>query len=242
MIEPKIKPCKAIGKSKGFNGCNKPTKYRTYGLCNSCKAKWMLSTTNGQEYFDKMMAFSKKKYEKKVKDQKRLEKESMKIEIMSVDKYRSTYVQPLINKIARLIDQNNPCIATEKFGKMNGGHYVSVGANRTICLNLHNIFIQSFQSNHWQSGDNLKYQQGLMRVFGEDYLEFVEGLRKHPELHLNKAQLIEIKDKASVIVKSLEKDKRRRNPTERILLRNVVNEELGIYLKEFCSFEKREIS
>jgi len=49
MIEPKQKPCKAIGKAKDFEGCSKNTFKRTYGLCPSCYAKWLLNTPEGAE-------------------------------------------------------------------------------------------------------------------------------------------------------------------------------------------------
>ncbi len=53
MIEPKQKPCKGIGKAKGFDGCGKETYKRTYGLCPSCYADWLLSTPEGKEKLTK---------------------------------------------------------------------------------------------------------------------------------------------------------------------------------------------
>jgi len=121
---------------------------------------------------------------------------------------------------------------------MAGGHYTSVGSNRTICLNLHNIFIQSFHSNSWNGGDDKRYREGLKNTFGDDYLDFVESLKGHRPIQLRKDQLIDIKNKAQIIVNSLEKNKRVLTSSERITFRNNVNAELEIYDEEFCEFIK----
>jgi hypothetical protein len=174
--------------------------------------------------------------EKAIKKESAEQKKKMTIDIMSDDKYRSTVLQPVINEIARIIDFGQACIATEQHGKMSGGHYISVGANRTICLLLHNIHVQSFHSNNWKSGDTLKYQAGIRRVYGEDYLEFMDGLQKHPPIQLRKNYMIEIYKKACEIRLRLRKDQKLRTPKERIELRNQINLELGIYLEEYCVY------
>mgnify|MGYP003539733037 FL=1 len=141
------------------------------------------------------MIIVEKQKASRLKEQKRTsveQKKKMTIDIMSDDKYRSSVLQPVINEIARLIDFGQPCIATENYGKENGGHYISVGANRTICINLHNIHIQSFESNHWKSGDTLKYQGGIRKVYGEDYLAFMDGLQKHQPNQLRRKEMIVI--------------------------------------------------
>jgi len=234
----KKKKCKGIGIAKG-NGCGELTYKRTYGLCQKCNRIWATETDVGMIWLKKQSAYKMKSKEKEEKKQNRSEHNKMKIDVMSADKYRSIYVQPLINKIARFIDYGNPCIATGNFeGKMAGGHYTSVGSNRTICLNLHNIFIQSFHSNSWNGGDDKRYREGLKNTFGDDYLDFVESLKGHRPIQLRKDQLIDIKNKAQIIVNSLEKNKRVLTSSERITFRNNVNAELEIYDEEFCEFIK----
>jgi len=188
---------------------------------------------------DYAMIIVEKQKASRLKAQKRTaveEKKKMTIDIMSDDKYRSSVLQPVINEIARLIDFGQPCIATENYGKENGGHYISVGANRTICLHLHNIHIQSFESNHWKSGDTLKYQGGIRKVYGEDYLAFMDGLQKHPPIQLRKKEMIELYEKACKIRLKLRKNQEIRTPKQRIELRNQINLELGIYEEEYCVF------
>lgn len=185
-----------------------------------------------------MQVVEKQRKAKKTEQKKNAiqEKKKMTIDIMSDDKYRSKILQPVINEIARLIDFGQPCIATENYGKENGGHYISVGANRTICINLHNIHIQSFESNHWKSGDTLKYQGGIRKVYGEDYLAFMDSLQKHPPIQLRKQQMIEIYETACKIRLKLRKNEKLRSPSERIELRNQINLELGIYQEEYCTY------
>jgi len=214
--------------------------------CRICQEKFIpknISTEVVCEKYDCKVTYAMQIVEKQRKAKKLEEKRTaaeqkkkMTVDIMSDDKYRSSVLQPVINEIARLIDFGQPCIATENYGKENGGHYISVGANRTICLNLHNIHIQSFESNHWKSGDTLKYQGGIIRVYGEEYLEYMNGLGKHPPIQLRKKEMIEIYENACKIRLKLRKNQKLRSPKERIELRNQINLELGIYLEEYCVF------
>ena len=229
MIKVKEKACKGINKAKGYKGCGKKTLNRKYGLCMNCYPDFILNTDQGKVILKKSIEIGKKKAEKERKKKIWIEKKESKVKNMSADRYRSYYVQPLINKIARLIDYGHPCIATGNYGKMNGGHFVSVGANRSLCLNLHNIFIQSFHSNHWKSGDPLKYELGLVETFGIEYKNWIKSLSQCPVLKLTKEDLEKIKIKAQLIIKKLNDQKVIRTSNERIELRNWANNELGIY-------------
>lgn len=151
-------------------------------------------------------------------------------ELMSADQYRSKHVQPIINEIARLIDYGQPCIATGLMpGKMSGGHYFSVGSNRTICLNLHNIHVQSFHSNSAMGGDNIRYRQGIIKTYGSEYMKLIESLKQIEQIKLTKDDLKQVKVKASEIRNTLKKNLKVRTPVERMKLRELINEQLGIY-------------
>lgn len=246
-----IKKCKGVGKAKG-HGCGDELPYserngiKTYkakyglGIDCRCYQKWLETSDEGAKILSKATNVAKVKVKKKVDKEERERMAKMKIDSMSPDKYRAKYVQPLINKIARFIDHGNPCVPTGNYeGKMAGGHFTSVGSNRTICLNLHNIFIQSFHSNSWKGGDDKKYRASLKRIFGEDYLDFVDSLNSHRAIQLRKPQLIEIKQKAEKIVLHLEKNLQVLDPTQRIEQRNIINEELNIYDKEYSVYEEK---
>jgi hypothetical protein len=198
-------------------------------VCDSidCKTQYAMSVVEKQK-----IATDKKK-----KSDDRKYKIDKNIELMSPDKYRAKILQPAINEIARLIDFGQACIATGSFeGKMAGGHFIAVAANRTICLNLHNIFIQSFHSNSWKGGDNLRYREGIRNTFGQEYLDFMEGLQRHPKIGLSKNDMIEVYENACKIRLKLRKNEKLRSPKERIELRNQINLELGIYQEEYCIF------
>jgi hypothetical protein len=238
MIEIKEKPCLGTGQAKGF-GCGRKTKHRVYGLGKmcGCYSDWLLTSDNGKLKMQKSIIAAKSKVQK---EQKKLEKDKAsktKIELMSADKYRAEYLQPIINEITRIIDFGQSCIATGNFGKMNGGHYVSVGANRTTALNLHNIHIQSFESNHHKSGDPIKYRLGLIERYGNNYFEYVQFIQQHKALHLTKGDMIGLALKAAFIRNELKRNEQSKTPYERIELRNEINLKLGIYDPEFCEFK-----
>ncbi|MGB0896861.1 MAG: recombination protein NinG [Flavobacteriaceae bacterium] len=233
-MQQKAKNCKGINRAKEHQGCNTETLNRKFGLCPSCLYDWMTTTENGKIYYQKQ--FLPKTKIASNKNRKRLIKEK-KISIMTADNYRKSYVQPLINKIARLIDFGHPCIATGNFGKMNGGHYRSVGSNRTLALNLHNIHIQSFESNVFRGGDDKNYQDGLKDLYGLEYFDFVDGLRKQKPINLSKDDLKRIKEIAQQICNKLDKNNFIRSVEDRIIARNAVNRELGIYDLEYSIYE-----
>lgn len=161
-------------------------------------------------------------------------KENMKFENISSDGYRAKKIQPIINEIARFIDYGCPCIATGRFdGKMAGGHFISVGSNRSSCLNLHNIHIQSFESNSFKSGDESRYRIGLINRYGEEYFKFVDKLRYLKNVDLSKERLKELLPTMVEIRNSLKANRKKYSPSERIQLRNDINEKIGIYYDIF---------
>ncbi len=150
----------------------------------------------------------------------------------------SKFLQRKINEIVRLIDYGLPCLATNKYpNQIHGGHVYSRGSNRSIRYNLHNIHRQSAQSNHFQADDVLM-REGVIREYGENYMEFITSLKATPKLKIDNATFFDLYKKASVIALRLSKDKRIFSESERIDLRNALNLELGIYDSVYCYFEK----
>jgi len=232
MIKPKPKKCKGTGKAIG-NGCGMPEIPHKFGLCLSCFKKWVFHTSEGELFLKSTQIRAKndvKKQSRKEQAEKTKIKTEKTIELMSADKYREKYVQPIFNEIARLIDYGQPCIATGSHsGKMSGGHYHSVGSNRTTALNLHNIHIQSFQSNGPKGGDNILYRLGIIKVYGNAYMEQIEALKQIKPLHLSKSDLMEIKKVASDIRNKLKSNMTVYSTEKRIELREKINQKIGIY-------------
>ena len=234
---PKVQKCKGLSIAKG-HGCGTPQQERIHGLGIKCKcySTWLLGTPEGAEKIKRVQLFSTDKLIKSKKTESILKDRETRIDLLSKDNYRAKVLQPNINKIARLIDFGCACIATNNFGKMAGGHRISVGANRSTSLNLHNIHIQSFASNIWKGGDNLKYDIGIKERYGNDYLEFLNSLHQTPKLELTKQDMIAINKIALKICNQLSKNNIQLTPKERIQLRNSYNLELGIYSTQYIIF------
>lgn len=237
MIQEKI--CKGQGKAIGAESCGKMVKveYRKHGLCPNCYAGFLFEDERGKVIYQKTLikASENVKKDRDVKSKK--DEKALRLKLLSPDKYRATILQPIINEIARLIDHGQPCIATGNFGKMSGGHYRSVGSNRTLALNLHNIHAQSFESNVHKSGDSIKYREGIVETYGKAYFEFIDSLASHRELKLSKSEMIEICKVAKEIRNELKRDSKYLSACDRIEKRNEVNFRLNIYDLEFSKFE-----
>lgn len=119
------KACQGNFRVGQFKGCGtEVNSKRTYGLCSKCLFQWTQVTLEGSEWFKKQTAYKMKQNQNKAKKEDRNKTREMKIHLMSNTKYWSSELQPTINKIARLIDVNCPCIASGRFsGKRSGGHY-----------------------------------------------------------------------------------------------------------------------
>ena len=117
----------------------------------------------------------------------------------------------------------------------DGGHVFARKGNMNMRYNMHNIYAQSSQSNHYQADDYLM-KEGVKREFGEAYLEFIISLKATPIMKYSNDELKEFSYKASAIVKELKKDLRKRSNAERVELRNKYNLQLGIYPVEFLTF------
>jgi len=171
------------------------------------------------------ISLSEKLKQNKWKEEKKIMIENLK----SLSDYKND-LQKVVNHIARLIDYGQPCIATGSYsGKMSGGHCIGVGANDTIRFNLHNIHIQSFHSNSWKGGDNIRYKEGIRLVYGEAYLDRLNQLKSTPEIKLSKLDLVEKIVIAKSIRNRLKLADKQYTAIERIELREKFNRELNIY-------------
>lgn len=222
----KQKKCKGTGKAIG-SGCGNIYYLHKYGLCSDCFKVWLYNTPNGQEMLLNTLKRAKNETQRKVKEKFK----QMKAKIETPDKYRARVLQKKINKIARLIDIGLPCICGGVGQRLEAGHFHSVGANRSLALNLHNIHRQSHVSNHWKSGDEIAYRNGLINEYGQDYLDYIEGLKSLPPLNLSLEEMKEVSKRANEVLRTY-------YPTpltakERIEMRNKINNELGIYKNNF---------
>ena len=145
-------------------------------------------------------------------------------------------LQNEINKIVRLIDKDLSCLARNTKGQMHAGHVYARGGNTNIRYNLHNIHRQSAQSNHFQNDDGL-LREGLSSEYGQEYMEFISDLRKTPVPKYSQQEYMEMYYKARKIVLRLKKSDINYSLKNRILLRNKINLEMGVYEEKYCIFE-----
>ena len=202
MIEPKTKKCKGINKAHGFNGCGKLTLFRKNGLCASCLADWVSTTSEGKEFLKSVRIIGAKKI-----------KTSEKKEVKNISEYKKD-LQTEVNKIARLIDAEKGCTSCDHghnndfTRRKNGGHKKSVGSNPTLRFNLDNIHLQCYICNAFLGGNEHQYHKGLIKRYGKEYADYVESLPGlYKTINLTKDDLIEAIKTARFIVREIEKGK-----------------------------------
>lgn len=114
--------------------------------------------------------------------------------------------QAAVNKYRRLQDlaAGHGCISCGTHnGKMNGGHYRSVGASPETRFLPENISLQCERCNSHLSGNIINYRLGLIARYGVGYVEFLEG--PHPATHYTVEDIEGIKRKYSALARGLER-------------------------------------
>ena len=143
-------------------------------------------------------------------------------------------IRPKINRIARIIDKDLPCLATGRKGQIHGGHIFSRGAHSNMRFNLHNIHRQSAQSNHWQN-DDFKLREGLKREYGIKYYEFLESMKGCPPLKFTTEEYKELNKSVNEVLKWVQSQEAK-DASERMALRNICNMKLNIYYYHFQTY------
>ena len=113
-------------------------------------------------------------------------------------KTRSEWMQDLqdvFNTFIRTRDKDKPCISCGTFtGKMNAGHYKSVGGSPELRFNELNVHKQCEYCNTHLSANLIEYRIGLVKRIGVDKVEFLER-KDHAPLKLT---VDEIKEQIKV--------------------------------------------
>lgn len=236
-----MKICKGVGKAKGF-GCGGELKYSQrnglksykakYGLgLDCCYTNWLIGDTpEAKETFNSFLISNKNKVEKELKAKEKERK-------MDIVDWKPK-LQVKINFIVRLIDVGLPCLARGYHAnQIHAGHIYARGGNQYIRYNLHNIHRQSAQSNNKQNDDGL-LREGLVKEYGQKYMDFISELRQTPKLDYMNHEYREFTKHASSIANEL-KRQGKIFPTieERINMRNEINNQLGIYDQKYCEFK-----
>ena len=200
--------CKGTGKAKD-NGCGERHTIFRYGLCKGCFAKWLYTTKEGGELLTRCTLKSKKKIEKANRTELKKERESVK----TLSEFKKE-LQSKINKIIRLIDSEKGCISCEhgwdsEFTRQaQAGHRLSVGSHPTLRYMFFNIYKQCSICNNFKSGNERGYDKGIIKFYGEEYLENIKELSlKIKEVHYSKEDIKELIEKANKVLSDIYKGK-----------------------------------
>ena len=104
-------------------------------------------------------------------------------------------LQDVFNSYIRERDKDKPCISCGTFtGKMNAGHYKSVGGSPELRFNELNVHKQCEYCNTHLSANLIEYRIGLVKRIGVEQVEFLER-KDHAPLKLT---VDEIKEQIKV--------------------------------------------
>lgn len=208
-------------KTKKCKNCGHPFEPKNpfQPVCFKCAYEWTLKL--------------KEKKQRREEKENKLKLKSMKQSVLTLSQ-KKQLLQPIVNKIARLIDWGCPCVSSKRIPgdkRMNGGHRFAVGGWDYLRFNLFNIWIQSFEQNHFKSGNPTGFDDFLQ---ANGLYEFVHDLRLiHKDVKFNSDLLDRAIQEAKSIIKILEVENKKltqcRGIEERIELRKKFNIQLGIY-------------
>lgn len=101
--------------------------------------------------------------------------------------------QQAVNAWVRLRDDKQGCISCGTHaGKMNGGHYLSVGARPELRFSTSNIHKQCERCNTYLHGNLIPYRIELIKRIGQEVVEWLEG--PHPAIKLTVDDLRSLRD------------------------------------------------
>ena len=164
----------------------------------------------------------------------RAEVKEMAIRLKTLGDYKKD-LQVEVNKLVRLIDERCSCISCGSIsGKINAGHYYSVGSRPNLRFNLMNIYLQCEHCNSYMSGNLIEYRENLVNLAGEDHLDYLSDLKViYKDLKLMEHEVKDAikvaKEAVKEITKANKTDKLPRNIEQRIELRKKFNTLLHIY-------------
>ena len=103
------------------------------------------------------------------------------------------------NRFIRLRDREQPCIScgTTKGVKYDAGHYISAGSCTALRFDERNVSKQcSFYCNHSLSGNRGGYREGILKRYGQECLDYLEGPQPIIKITVDFYRGIEIEYKA----------------------------------------------
>lgn len=200
MISPKEKPCKGMGKAKGFEGCGKMVLKRTYGLGNCCYPKWLLNTPEGKEKLQ-VATIKASKPRKDLEEAIETDKKTKGIQAAL------QLTKQVVHGYIRERDKGKSCIScgAQWNAEFQAGHCYPT-RYRSIRFNLFNINGQCVLCNIGKDGNETNYLIRLPKRIGGDNFK---DLKKLAEIdsrfnkHWTKDELTNIRKEVRTKLKDL---------------------------------------
>lgn len=171
----KKKPCKSMGKSKGFEGCGEPQFNRKYGLgivCG-CYSKWLLETPEGQDLLKThTLKATKTSRDFKVFEEEEARLKSIKWLLINTRNACHTYI--------KLRDEGKPCISCGMpyNTSFQAGHFYKAETFSNIKFNEFNINGQCKGCNLHKEGNESEYRVNLPKRIGQDAFDEINRLAR----------------------------------------------------------------
>lgn len=184
-MKPKKKPCKALSKEirQDVPGCGQAVLNRKYGLCQSCYAKWLLTTDKGKETLNRQTLKAKGSYTKEeIKKAQKQKREYYKKNPRKQDVEKE--LEMVFNEFIRLRDKDKPCVSCDaEPGKytMSAGHYFPAGSNKNIRFDEDNVHGQCwYNCNKNKHGNLSEYLPRLIQRIGQERFDALKQRKNTP--------------------------------------------------------------
>lgn len=204
MIEPKVKPCRGIGKAKGFKGCGKPVKFRRYGLGVGCCYPYFILNTDAEKILLAKATIKATKPRKELKKAFQEKKNRNKItDLISA-------VKDVCHKYIRLRDEYKPCISCNApyHKDHQAGHFYKAELFSSIKFHEDNIHGQCRKCNLRKEGNESEYRVNLPYRIGQekfDKINFLASLEKVKNFKWDREELKKTRTYYNQKIKELKK-------------------------------------
>jgi len=146
---------------------------------------------------------AKTKREKQEKKDWNKEKKKLKEKLKTLSDYLKEF-QVIFNQYIRLRDAHLPCISCKiPTGKMNAGHYRSVGHHPQLRFHEDNVHKQCEQCNSFKRGNAVEYRINLVKKIGVEKVGWLE--LDHPARKYTIPEIVELKVIYKDKIKALKK-------------------------------------
>lgn len=176
------KPVKREPKAKKCKVCRAEFKPRT-PLAVACSIDCAI------EHGKKVTAIQKAKQQRQERAQ-----DKAKMQEMKPLEYFLKKAEKACNAYIRARDEGNGCISCGRHDaeQWNAGHFISVGANRTLRFEEDNIHLQCARPCNKDKGGNIvEYRKALVKKIGLERVEWLEGWHEPVKRTREEVELIE---------------------------------------------------